>query len=226
MCEGARARARARVCVCVCVCVRERERERERERDFMCVWMCSLLDRSMDKQRSPFMSEIVQVLFAPVAQVLHPPTSPTGSADCARAMSGMERVLQIFNVTLDVSQDVSLHRDVIIQLLMYLLFFVTTTIFNKLITKGKDYEVYLLPARTNKSPRSLEMFASVTFLKLIVWLSLSCSCDFLKVRFGLCYFACLVLVYLLGWLGFVCLLLLCFFVFYLTLEIVTIRHGR
>ena len=48
----------------------------------------------------------------------------------------MERVLHVLRTTLDVSEDVSLHQDVIIQLLTYLIFFVTTTIFNKLMAKG------------------------------------------------------------------------------------------
>ncbi|XP_076458329.1 ras-associating and dilute domain-containing protein-like [Babylonia areolata] len=91
---------------------------------------------------------ITKVLYAPVVEMLLPDSDPSSSAhaDSARAMkSAMERVLHVLRVTLDVSEDVSLHRDVTIQLVMYLVFFVTTTLFNKLITKGAECRLLCWP---------------------------------------------------------------------------------
>ncbi|XP_076444119.1 uncharacterized protein LOC143282356 [Babylonia areolata] len=97
--------------------------------------LCEGLEEMISFMFQQTVYSITKVLFAPVAQILHPPTSPSHT-DKARAVAGMERVLHVLRTTLDVSEDVSLHNDVIIQLLTYLIFFVTTTLFNKLMSKS------------------------------------------------------------------------------------------
>nr|KAG5713597.1 hypothetical protein BaRGS_024645 [Batillaria attramentaria] len=79
---------------------------------------------------------ITKVLFTPVSQIVSPHTNPAAEVDGSRALTGIDRVLHVLRVTLNVGEDVSLHSDVIIQLLTYLIFFVTTTLFNKLMAKG------------------------------------------------------------------------------------------
>lgn len=81
------------------------------------------------------LSGCFQELYIPVEEIV---SAPSGLDTGDRCAATMARVLRVLQVTSDVVEGVGLHRLVIIQLLTYLMFYITTTVFNKLVMNGRN----------------------------------------------------------------------------------------